>query len=484
MLERYDIKQLPDCLADKKFLCLQCLHNGQNGTFLYQEPGCEKCKRIKFNLIRSGLDFEPLTDVLSKIFSVNLGIDILNILIDKYCWEQVPFNDKKEELISSVGDLLSKKFDDLSTDEKEGLKQIYEKSLTNESLASITKYYVDSYNEGCLIGLENLKTISYISVRDLFGYHSYDLTMNDESLSIIIGTNGLGKTTIFRVLKSILIQGDSWHENYKKLEYVLSIPFSSFVVGFRDGTKIELKQENETQKQKVLLLNLNEENRYIKFKKDQKFEEILKDIDNDNILNNEEFELIFPPQVYQTDFINETENIISIYNKIRKLFPKLKVLKERFLFIETKRITLDKLCEEIKSLEKCKENEEKFNKLSNAFTSFYYEKDPSLKKLELNENNELIVRTSTDQTIDVNCLSSGEKGALQILFDVIFNSGKNAIILIDEPEISLHIAWQQQIAEIITEISEERDGSQIIIATHSPFMASANEDSIVEASLV
>ena len=42
---------------------------------------------------------------------------------------------------------------------------------------------------------------------------------------------------------------------------------------------------------------------------------------------------------------------------------------------------------------------------------------------------------------------------------------KNSIILIDEPELSLHPKWQQRIIEVYKKIGEN---NQIIIATHSP----------------
>jgi predicted ATP-dependent endonuclease of OLD family len=39
------------------------------------------------------------------------------------------------------------------------------------------------------------------------------------------------------------------------------------------------------------------------------------------------------------------------------------------------------------------------------------------------------------------------------------------ILLMDEPEISLHIGWQQRLIDIIRELNPN---CQLIIATHSP----------------
>ena len=64
-------------------------------------------------------------------------------------------------------------------------------------------------------------------------------------------------------------------------------------------------------------------------------------------------------------------------------------------------------------------------------------------------------------------LSSGEQNELILIFELLFKSKVNALILIDEPEISLHIAWQQSIVEDMEKIAA-LTGVKLIIATHSP----------------
>jgi predicted ATPase len=62
-------------------------------------------------------------------------------------------------------------------------------------------------------------------------------------------------------------------------------------------------------------------------------------------------------------------------------------------------------------------------------------------------------------------LSSGEKQLLVILLTVLVQDNKPAILLMDEPEISLHIEWQRKLVQYIRELNPN---VQIIIATHSP----------------
>lgn len=64
-------------------------------------------------------------------------------------------------------------------------------------------------------------------------------------------------------------------------------------------------------------------------------------------------------------------------------------------------------------------------------------------------------------------LSSGEQHELVLLYDLLFTVQPNSLVLVDEPEISLHIAWQQQFLNDIQRIAVIAD-LQFVIATHSP----------------
>lgn len=72
---------------------------------------------------------------------------------------------------------------------------------------------------------------------------------------------------------------------------------------------------------------------------------------------------------------------------------------------------------------------------------------------------------SFGEVFDINGLSSGEKQLFMRALTLKMIEAENAIILIDEPEISLHPKWQQKIIKIYQNIG---DNNQVIIATHSP----------------
>lgn len=83
----------------------------------------------------------------------------------------------------------------------------------------------------------------------------------------------------------------------------------------------------------------------------------------------------------------------------------------------------------------------------------------------------------TDGTVQLEQLSSGEKQMLLILTTVFLQEGKPNILLMDEPEISLHITWQDRLIEKIRQLNPN---CQLILTTHSPnIFANGWEDKIV-----
>jgi len=76
-------------------------------------------------------------------------------------------------------------------------------------------------------------------------------------------------------------------------------------------------------------------------------------------------------------------------------------------------------------------------------------------------------------------LSSGEQHQLVLFFELLFEIKHNSLILIDEPELSLHVAWQKKfIGDLLKIISlNEFD---VILATHSPQLIGRWNDLVIE----
>lgn len=89
---------------------------------------------------------------------------------------------------------------------------------------------------------------------------------------------------------------------------------------------------------------------------------------------------------------------------------------------------------------------------------------PQYKK-ELCIEDGLKVKIDDNQIIELRKLSSGEKQLLILLLETLLQKSTNTIYIIDEPEISLHLAWQRI---LISSILKLNPNIQLIIATHAP----------------
>ena len=90
------------------------------------------------------------------------------------------------------------------------------------------------------------------------------------------------------------------------------------------------------------------------------------------------------------------------------------------------------------------------------------------KKIDRKSNEIQFVQTNgngTTEMITPYQLSSGEKQMLAILLTVLVENREPYALLMDEPEISLHIDWQQRLIDLIRQLNPN---AQIILSTHSP----------------
>lgn len=65
-------------------------------------------------------------------------------------------------------------------------------------------------------------------------------------------------------------------------------------------------------------------------------------------------------------------------------------------------------------------------------------------------------------------LSSGEQNMIILLYRIIFEVHDGDILLIDEPEISMHVVWLKEFIDDLQTIAATKSKVQILIATHSP----------------
>ena len=87
-------------------------------------------------------------------------------------------------------------------------------------------------------------------------------------------------------------------------------------------------------------------------------------------------------------------------------------------------------------------------------------------KTIIRKSNEILFEQDGD-TLYPYQLSSGEKQMLVILLTVLVQDNRRGVLFMDEPEVSLHVEWQQRLIGLIRELNPN---VQIVLTTHSPAM--------------
>lgn len=90
------------------------------------------------------------------------------------------------------------------------------------------------------------------------------------------------------------------------------------------------------------------------------------------------------------------------------------------------------------------------------------------KTLAVDSHDGLSVRRDSDHhVIELDSLSSGEQHEIILMFNLLFEVQPGSLVMIDEPEISLHVSWQTNFVSDVQRIADLA-GFQFIVATHSP----------------
>jgi predicted ATP-binding protein involved in virulence len=111
----------------------------------------------------------------------------------------------------------------------------------------------------------------------------------------------------------------------------------------------------------------------------------------------------------------------------------------------------------------------------NLFVSIINEKKFAHKKLHINGNSGFYFKTDQDKELNLTALSSGEQEEVVLLYELLFRTHRNTLVLIDEPEISLHVSWQKAFIDDLLAIAKNQHIS-LLVATHSPQVINGNWD--------
>jgi len=294
--------------------------------------------------------------------------------------------------------------------------------------------------------IKNLHIKEFKGLRDI----SINFEKNDEPLDLVVlaGSNGSGKT---RILESILRYFQD-HINYKQNNIEAEIFY-------------EEKEKNCISNVRDFFYRLKsfsycEANDPLR----EKHIEIKNKLD------------ILPKVIYVPTEINfqkmnvASTTLVQEYKFINIVNTNL--IKDIPSYIATKMISamLKNKNEKVGDVQK-----KVFNEINEIFENLSI--DVKVEDISQDGRNITLFTNSSGDEFDINELSSGEKQLFLRTLAIKMLNPENSIILIDEPELSLHPKWQQRIVDVYRKIGKN---NQIIIATHSPhILGSVRKENIM-----
>lgn len=287
--------------------------------------------------------------------------------------------------------------------------------------------------------------IKNIKIAHLFGNTNIEWRL--KKTNVLVGKNGMGKSTILQLIADAISQ-DTIYDKANLCSQII----------------VELISNNKFMMRKS-------ENNIINILGEQRFKEII----IENIRQTSEI-----PEDVKNNFLSMIGNENSILNQgnVVEFISSDNNEKIDYEFVSTinlnanstqniamgngaiKNILDWEIQNELNRLLDLKD--EKLNdKFIKSLNEIFKESD---KIVSFNEAMELEFLFKNEKLSFVN-LSSGERQIIYTLLKVAIATKNNALILMDEPEISLHLSWQEK---LITQIRTINPDSQLIIVTHSP----------------
>ena len=297
--------------------------------------------------------------------------------------------------------------------------------------------------------------IEKVHIKNIKGIKDLELSFkkNNEILDVIVlaGVNGSGKTTILESIKDSFNNTNINYDEPEKSNVNLDIFFEDF-----EKNNIEEAKKNCKDKYEHKL---------------QDFFRALKSYEYSRKNNNEYYDNLIakrfenPPKIIYVPAENKFEEIQTYSTTLSREYKFINIINSNVIrdipsYIVTRRNYLATIEEDLTM-------KEITNKVVNEINGIFdiLELDVKLKGFSKDEKTMPVFENSAGEEFDINDLSSGEKQLFLRTLSIKMLEPKNSIILIDEPELSLHPKWQQRIIEVYKKIGEN---NQIIVATHSP----------------
>ncbi len=198
--------------------------------------------------------------------------------------------------------------------------------------------------------------------------------------------------------------------------------------------------------------------------------QLIRDISQKSFIQTQELDSSYPKRL-------TNENNILQQNEYEKKFNALKDKQQRlthFGLYESKQEFLNYNKNDAKALsvylkdfeQKLSVFDELLEKLE-LFSNILNERRFTFKSIKINRSKGFYFETVKGKELELGQLSSGEQHEVVLLYELIFNVKPDVLVLIDEPEISLHVSWQKEFLSDLLKIVKIQK-IQVLVATHSP----------------
>ena len=316
--------------------------------------------------------------------------------------------------------------------------------------------------------------IKNLHIEEYNGLENLDINFESEGkvldLIVLAGINGSGKT---RVLESIRY----WFEMFRSKAVNVELFYEE---NEKEVLKSLMNSEGLTEVEKEAQKDIEFTDclRNIKFYNyDYRYNKTENQNYNSKIISRSFGKLnIFPKIIYVPTEIN-FEEIKKAQTNLKKEYSFINIvdsyeIKDIPSYIATR---ISKVANEEEDLTMGQVRKKVFEEINGIFEIL--ELDVKLSEISKDENSMPIFTNSSGKKFGINELSSGEKQLFLRTLAIKMLEPENSIIMIDEPELSLHPKWQQKIIDVYKKIGKN---NQIILATHSPhILGSVEKESII-----
>lgn len=308
--------------------------------------------------------------------------------------------------------------------------------------------------------MRHIMKIQKVEIKGLFGKKDIEWELNPQ-VNVLVGENGSGKSTIlstiYCMLKGVAIANSTIILNQCTLSFDnTETPLQ--ISSIDTNLVVSLLQEDKEEWEKIKnILSSKNNNSYDK-KDDDYAEMFISFLKNNYFSKNQDKRYYISIDNKSINTINPTI-ISTLHLSSNANFD----FKENQMEVSN---ILDTRMENIVYQFRLKENNTKIQeRLINALNFFL---NMIGKYATYKENSIRYFYQDNQQELNFSNLSSGERQLIYMLVQVALNAtetDKSSIILMDEPEISLHLDWQENFINQLINLSPN---TQFIIVTHSP----------------